>query len=163
MNEKMQAILLGIVIHLKKMGWTPGPDWEITLKSEGHVPMIKRISVQGSVEDEDWDDNVETFINFKLESRDDITYFPYCTVYTNISVVGLEVKDIVHELGIDVAFTEKDIKNTRNIKNASSRTNDLVEEYIRQEYATYVDMNAQKIKLYNMGALADDDEDENVP
>jgi hypothetical protein len=163
MNEKMQAILLGIVIHLKKMGWTPGPDWEITLKSEGHVPMIKLISVQGSVEDEDWDDNVETFINFKLESRDDITYFPYCTVYTNISVVGLEVKDIVHELGIDVAFTEKDIKNTRNIKNASSRTNDLVEEYIRQEYATYVDMNAQKIKLYNMGALADDDEDENVP
>lgn len=163
MNEKMQAILLGIVINLKKLGWSPGPDWEITLKSEGHVPMIKRITVQGSVEDDEWNDVVETFINFKLDSRDDITYFPYCTVYTNISVLGLEVKDVVHELGIDVAFTDKDVKNTRNIKNAASRTNDLIEEYIRQEYATYVDMHAQQIKLHNMGAIADDGDDEIVP
>ena len=159
MSEKIQAILLKIIIELKKIGWSLSPDWDLTLKSEGHVPLVKPIKVQGSVEDEEWDDNVETLINLKLDSRDSITYFPSCNVYTSISVRGLETKDIVNELGIDVAFTEKDVNNRRSISNAVSRTNDLVEEYIRQEYNTYVDMNSQKIKLYNMGALMDDEDD----
>jgi hypothetical protein len=162
MSEKIQAILLRIIVELKKHGWAPGPDWEITLKSEKYVPLIKRIKVQGSVEDENWEDIVETFINFKLDTRDEITYFPSFNVYTTLSIAGLETKDVAHELGIDVAFTEEDINNRRNISNTVNRTNDLVEEYIRQEYATYVDINSQKIKLYNMGAIADDDYDDNV-
>lgn len=164
MNEKIKAILLKIILELKRLGWTADPDWEITFQSEKHVPLVKFIKVQGSTEDKDWEDSVETTIHYKLNSRDQITYFPSCIVYTSISLIGLEMKDVVHELGIDVAFTEKDIRNQSNIKNAATRTNDLIQEYIRQEYSTYVDMNSQKIKLHNMGAIVDDDDEtENVP
>lgn len=159
MNEKIQAILLKIILSLKKAGWVPAKDWEITLKSEGHVPLIKKIKVQGSVEDEDWEDNVETYLSFKLDSRDKITYFPTCNVSTSISLVGLPTKDVINEMGIDVAFTDADVNNRRSIHNASVRTDDLVQEYIRQEYVSYVESNSQKIKLYNMGAIVDDDDD----
>lgn len=159
MNEKIQAILLKIIIEIKSKGWIPSKDWEITLKSEGHVPLTKSIKVEGFMDDEQWEDNIETFVDFKLETRDDITYFPKCFVHTSISIANLNIKDIDNEFGIDVAFTVDDVRNDRSIKNAANRTNNLIEEYVRHEYNNYVSENSQRIKLHNLGAIDDDDDD----
>ncbi len=58
MNEKILAILLQLTISLKESGWVTGKDWEITLKGEGHVPLIKQIPVEGGLDDQKWSENI---------------------------------------------------------------------------------------------------------
>lgn len=158
MNERIQAILLKIVVELKKMRWKAVPDWEITLKSEGHVSMVKSIGVEGSMGDEEWRDEVETYIDLKLSSDDEITYFPDYTVYGNIFIDGGSSKDIAYKMDADVAFTERDLGDDAKISIAAKKIDRLVENHIEQEYGDYIDMNAQEIKAYKQGGWKADDD-----
>ena len=161
MNQNIQAILLKVVLELKKMQWVAGKDWEITLKSEGHVPLVKQISVNGSMDDEEWRDDVETHLQLKLDSDDQITYFPDYTIYANIMIDGGTSKDIAYKMDADVAFTEKEIRDDRKIEQCAKRINRLVEDHIEQEYASYIDNNAEEIKWYKQSGTqkADNEED----
>ena len=158
MNEKIQAILLRIVLGLKWFQWVAGQDWEITLKGEGHVPLVRQIEVEGNMDDEKWKDNVETMIHLKLSSDDEITYFPEYTVYANIFTRGAENKDVVFKMDVDVAFTKEDVKADDKFALASRKINGLVEDHIEQEYREYIDANAKNIKAYRQGGWKADND-----
>jgi hypothetical protein len=158
MNEKTQAILLKIVIGLKRLKWTAGQDWEITLKGEGHVPLVRHIEVEGNMDNEKWKDNVETMIHLKLSSDDEITYFPEYTVYANIFIRGAENKDVVFKMDVDVAFTKEDVKADDKFALASRKINGLVEDSIENEYRDYIDANAKNIKAYRQGGWQADND-----
>lgn len=148
MNQSIQAILLKVIVELKKRKWTPGKEWEITLKSEGHVPLIKHISVSGAMDDDEWRDDIDTNIMLKLVTDDNITYFPECTIYANIVIDGGSSKDIVYRAEIDVAFTDADINDSRKIVECASRIDRFIEEYVQQQYSDYMDNNYQDIQNY---------------
>lgn len=148
MNEKIQAILLKIVIQLKKMRWKPVQDWEITLKSEGHVSLQKLVGVEGNLGDEEWRDEVDTFVDLKLASDDEITYFPDYTVYANIFIEGGSSKDIAYKMDADVAFTERDLTDDEKILLAAKKIDRLIENHIESEYSDYIDMNGQEIQYH---------------
>ncbi len=150
MNRKITAILLELTVALKKVGWTAGKDWEITLQSEGHVPLIKRIIVQGALGGQKWKDSIETYIDLKLTSDDEITYFPDYTIYAHIALEGVDPKDLAYKMGGTVAFTDKDIKKTSKISDAAKKIDRLIEIHINHEYQDYLDTNENKIKPYKM-------------
>jgi hypothetical protein len=148
MNEKIQAILLQITLELKKLKWVAGSDWEITLKSEGHVPLVKQVAVEGSMGDEEWRDNIETHLDLKLTSEDELTYFPDYTIYANIFIEGGSNQDIAYKMDADVAFTERDVRNKDKISLAAKKIDRLAESHIEQEFSDYVDMNANAITFH---------------
>lgn len=149
MNQNIQAILLKVVLELKKLQWITDNAWEITLKSEDHVPLVKQVPVQGTLEDEEgWRDDIETHISLKLVSQDEITYFPEYTIYANITIPGGNIKDIVYKMEADVAFTKEDLKNDRKAGQCANRINRLVCDHIEQEYSNYLDNNSEEIKFY---------------
>ena len=143
---------------MKKLGWLAGEDWELTLKSEGHVPLVKDISVMGSMDDEEWTDDVQTNIDLKLTSSDNITYWPDYTIYSQIFIQGGSNKDVVYKGDADVGFTENDIKDNRKIATASKRIDRIVNGHMEQEYADYVDNNAEEIRTYKQGGWKADDD-----
>lgn len=151
MNEKIQAILLKIVIDLKKLGWITSPDWQITLKSEGHIPLVKSIDVTGNMDDDEWTDQVETTIDLSLGSDDEITYFPAYTIYATIYMKGGEGHDIASTLDADVAFTAHDLKDDKKASLSAKKISNIVEEHIATEYSDYIDKNAASIKAYKQG------------
>ena len=151
MNQNIQAILLKVVLELKKLKWLPGKDWEITLKSEGHVPLVKQITVYGAMDDNEWKDTIDTHIELKIESDDQITYFPEYTIYANIMIDGGSSKDIVYKMDADVAFTDKELGDTRKIDQCAKRINRSVEDHIEEEYSDYIDNNADEIEQYKQG------------
>ncbi len=150
MNQKITAILLGLTVALKRVGWAAGKDWEITLKGEGHVPLIKRIQVQGALGGEKWSDSIETYIDLKLVSDDEITYFPDYTIYAHIALEGVEPKDLAYKMGGAVAFTEKDVRKGNKISDAAKKINRLIEVHINNEYQDYLDVNEKQVKVYKM-------------
>lgn len=151
MNEKIQAILLKTVLELKKIGWTASPDWEITLKSEGHVPLVKNIGVENSIGDEEIEESIETHIDVKLDSEDEITYFPNLSIYANILVQGGSTKDVVYSIDVDVALTDQDIQNQMKISMASRKIDSLTNNHLEQEFNEYIDMNTEAIIAYRQG------------
>ena len=162
MNRKITAILLELTVALTKAGWSAGKDWELTLKGEGHVPLLKRISVQGSIGKSKWVDSIETYIDLKLSSDDEITYFSDYTIYAHIALEGAEAKDIAYKMGGNVAFTEEDIRKKSKIESAAKKINRLVEVHISHEYQDYVDTNEESLSV-NKYASSDTSTDPQSP
>lgn len=156
MTEQMQAILLKVILTLKRDQWAVADDWELTLKSEGHVPLSKHITVEGNLDDEEWNDQVDVSIDLKMASDDELTYFPEYTIYANILIAGGESKDIAYKTSVDVAFTANDIKDDSKSTLAARKISRSVEEHIETEYSDYVDQNAQAIKDYKAGGYGGD-------
>jgi len=148
MNEKIQTILLKIILELKRSQWTAHPDWEVTLKGEGHVPLVKPIAVEGSMKGKTWDAQVEITMDLKLETGDQITYFPDYTIFGQIFMRGCPVEDILYKMDADVAFTAPDFSNDRKIKSAADKINRLVDSHIQTEFNDYVATNHENIEYY---------------
>ena len=151
MNEKIQAILLKIVLDLKKKGWIPSGDWEITLKSDGTVPLEKSIPVHGAIGDREFDEHIDAHITLKLESRDQITYFPGFVVYANIFIDGGDNKDLTDKFECDSAFTDKDYRNGEKSSEAARKIDSIVDSYITEEFDTYMNNNHSNIMAYKAG------------
>jgi len=151
MNNKIQAILLKLVLALQKEHWQVAPNWELTLKSEGHAPLTKNIRVQGTLAGESWGDDIEAMIDLKLVSTDEITYFPEYTTYAHMYLKGIESKDIAIKLDIDVAFTNQDLSNQSKIDLAAKKISRFTEDHIENEYSDYVDQNSQALLDYSAG------------
>jgi hypothetical protein len=158
MNIKTQAILIKTAKALTTLGWTPDADYEITVKSEGYIPLTKHVGVAGEMGDEEWRDDVETSIHLKLSTDDELTYFPSYTIYASIEVEGAVRKDIAVTTDADVAFTEKDARNDEKISLAGRKIDRLVQSYIEQAYDDYVEANTNQILHYKQGGgMADQD------
>ena len=157
MNEKIQAILLRIIIDLKSLGWAAAPDWEITLKSEGHLPMIKNIPVENNIGELEIKDDVQTYVDLKLKSEDEITYFPEYNIYATIFIEGAGGKDVVHKMDADVAFTEKDVKDKGKTSLAAKKISRLVETQISQEFEEFINSHQQDITMAKQGETDMDD------
>ena len=151
MNEKIQAILLKIILELKKLGWSAGPDWQITLKSDGNVPLIKQIHAEGTVGSRDFTQAIEAYIDLKLGSDDRITYFPDYNIYANIFVDGGGNKDIAIKMDCDVAFTEKDYTDRTKAGEAAKKIDRLVHDHIQHEFTDYLDDYAENIHDQSSG------------
>ena len=151
MNEKIQAILLKIVLDLKKKGWSPGNDWEISLKSEGSVPLTRQVKVSSTLGENDFDDNIDAHITLKLDSRDQITYFPGFIVYANIFIDGGQNKDLTDKFECDSAFTEKDYRDSVKSAEAARKIDSIVDSYIVEEFDAYMDANSGNIMAYKAG------------
>jgi hypothetical protein len=161
MNEKIQAILLKIILELKKLGWLAAPDWEITLHSEKKIPLVRSIPVEGSMNNEMWNDVIEITLELELKSDDNITYIPNLFIYGQIFIDGGTSEDIAYTMPLSVALTEDDFEDERKIKDAASKINKFVEEYSQGEYTDYIDANQQNIDYYNKGGQRrDNDSDE---
>jgi len=158
MNDKIQAILLRVVLELKKRHWSAAPEWEITLKSEGYIPLVKQIQVDGSLDGRDWKDVVETTLHLKFSSRDQITFFPEYSIYASMLLAGGENKDIMYDQDVDVALTEKDIKDDNKIKITANKIDQQSGDYINEEYNEYVLSNSENIKMYNRGGWKADND-----
>jgi len=156
MNEKIQAILLKIIVELKKLRWAPAKDWEITFQGEGHVPLIKQIVVRGSLGDDEWRDEIETYIHLKLRSDDEITYFPEYSIYGSILIQGGNSKDIAFKMDADVAITDGDLNDNIKLIKAAARIDRLVEDHVEAEYNDYVADNGEQIKAYKQGGWKSD-------
>lgn len=157
MNEKIQAITLKLVVALQKEKWNVDKDWQITLKSEGHVPLRKYVSVRGNLGDEDWSDDVDTTIDLRLASDDEITFFPEFTMYATLYISGGGGKDVAHKTDADVAFVADDFNDDKKIQLAAKKISNGVSEYIENEYSNYVDQNASDIQSYKMGGYKGDE------
>lgn len=148
MNEKIQAVLLKLVVELKKLKWSAGPDWQITLKSEGHVPLVKMIPVEGSMGEEEWHDHIEIAMDLKLDSSDEITYFPDYTIFGQIFIDGGSNEDIANKMDADVAFTVEDYRNDSKINSAGAKINRLIDDHVQNQYSKYIDDNTENIQYY---------------
>jgi hypothetical protein len=159
MNDKIKSILVKIALELKKSRWKVGQDPELTLASEGNIPLVKMITVDGAFNDDEWKDNVETHIELKIESDDQITFFPTFTIYASIFIDGGSSKDIIYKLDADANFIEKDYNDSVKITDAANKINRVTETYIEDQYTYYVNENGPEIEAYkNGGWRADVDE-----
>ena len=54
MNSKAEAILLQLVKALKQHEWSAGENWQLTLKTDDHIPLICSITVEASIDKDKW-------------------------------------------------------------------------------------------------------------
>lgn len=160
MNSKNQILLLKVVLALKKIGWVAGPDWKITLKGEGHVPLNKEITVDGETQEESWEQPIAIAIDFKLNTEDEITFFPVYSIFGEIYIEGGRTKDINHELDADIAFSEQDIGNEKKFETAATKINGLIHSFVQSEFTEYIDANQTNINYYNQGGWKADQDDD---
>ena len=146
MNEKIQAILLKLVVELKKLRWKVGENWELDLKNEGHVTLTKFINVEGSLGDDSWNDQIQTTIDLKLSSDDQVTYFPEFNIMAEIFIQGGPIKDVVQQNDNDTAFSENDLGDDAKIQFAAKRITRTTEDVIEHEYEEYLTNNGEAIE-----------------
>lgn len=159
MNERIQAILLKIVLELKKLGWKASQDWEVTLKSDNQVPLTKAIDIKANLGAKEWVDQVETYIELKLVSDDQLTYFPEYSLYATIHMDGGRAKDLAFKLNVDVAFTAQDMRDEKKINIAAKKIDRLTQLHVDQAYSDYLDTYSAGIQSASSpeGLKADDD------
>lgn len=151
MNQKAEAILLQIVRALEKNEWTPGKDWKLTLKTDGHIPLIRSIVAEASMDGDKWKDQIEAYITLKISSEDDWTYFPEFTLYAQIAIGSIPSKDVAYKMIGNEAFMEKDIQDTKKFISAAREINRMVEAHINEVYQDYVDENDELVRFYKQG------------
>ena len=153
MKDKIQAILLKTIIELKKLQWVTQADWELSLKSEGKVPLAKNFPVVDTIDTDEVREQVEAHIEIALTSQDELTYFPVITLYANIFLDGGESKDIAEQIDVDTAFTERDLKREEKMVQTASKINSRVQEVIEKAFSDYVDANEASIKNKQIGNI----------
>jgi len=151
MNQKAEAILLQIVRALEKNEWIPSKDWQLTFKTDGHIPLIRSVVTQASMDGDKWKDQVEAYITLKIATEDDWTFFPEFTVYAQIAIGSIPAQDIAYKMIGNESFMEKDIKDTKKFMSAAREIDRMVEAHINEVYQDYVDKNDELVRFYKQG------------
>jgi hypothetical protein len=152
MNQKAQIILLQIVKALKSNDWTGDNQWELSLKADGNVPLVRLVPVDGQSETEKWKDQVHTLIRVSVTTDDEITFFPEFSLYAQIAIGSIPAKDIEYKTAGNVAFTDKDLKNEKKFQSAALEISRMVDSYIGEMYQDYIDINHELVKFYKQGS-----------
>ena len=149
-TRKTHLILQKIALNLRSFGWRILPEWELQLKSEGNIPLTKKISSDNNI-----DANINLSLkddifqsNPKLTSPDQPTssYYPEYTVYAALSANGVATHDIDTNEDVDVTFNEADFNNDEKTKLAAHKINGQVEFLIGKEYKKYTSQNQDAIR-----------------
>lgn len=151
MNQKAEVILLQIVKALEKNEWSTGKDWQLTFKSDGHIPLIRSVVVEASMDGDKWKDNIEVYITLKVSTEDEWTYFPEFTVYAQIAIGSIPSQDIAYKIVGNTAFMEKDIKDAKKFIGAAREIDRMVQSHLSEVYQDYVDKNDELVRFYKQG------------
>ena len=148
MNQKSQILLLQMVKALKANNWSSDSQWELSLKADGNVPLMRAVAVKGSLDGEEWKDQIHTMIRATITTDDEITFFPEFTLYAQIAIGNIPAKDIEYKMAGNVAFSDKDLKNDKKFHSATREINRMVDNYVQELYQDYVDVNEDLVKFY---------------
>ena len=151
MNPKAEAILLQIVKALEKNEWTTGKDWQLTFKADGHIPLIRSVMVEASMDGDKWKDQVQAYITLKISTEDEWTYFPEFTLYAQVAIGSIPTKDIAYKMIGNESFMEKDIKDEKKFLHAAREIDRMVQGHISETYQDYVDKNDELVRFYKQG------------
>jgi hypothetical protein len=158
MNQKAQVILLQIVKLLKDDRWTTDSQWQLSLKADGYVPLVRPIIVEGRLDDTKWKDQIHTLIRVKVSTDDDITFFPEVSIYAQIAIGEVPAKDIEYDIMGNTAFTDKDLKDSKKLSSASKEITRMVDNHINEVYQDYVDTNEELIMFYKQASSQNNSE-----
>jgi hypothetical protein len=113
MSKKSNVILLQVVKALESIGWKPDVQWQLSLKADGHIPLMHSVIAHGSLNDSEWTDDVQTLIRLRVTTDDEITFFTEFSVYAQIAIGSISSQEIDYQMMGNQAFTEKDVKDTK--------------------------------------------------
>ena len=148
MNQKSQIILLQLVKALQSSKWTSDNQWQLSLKADRYVPLVRPVIVEGSLDGDKWKDQIHVMIRLKVSTEDEITFFPEFSIFAQIAIGSIPSKDIDYQMAGNEAFTEKDLKDNKKFNSASHEINRMVDSYINEVYQDYVDVNEDLVKFY---------------
>ena len=148
MNQKSQIILLQLVKALQSSKWTSDNQWQLSLKVDGYVPLVRPVIVEGNLGGDKWKDQIYVMIRLKVSTEDEITFFPEFSIYAQVAIGSIPSKDIDYQMAGNEAFTEKDLKDNKKFNSASHEINRMVDSYINEVYQNYVDVNEDLVKFY---------------
>ena len=151
MNPKAEAILLQLVKALAENEWITGKDWQLTFKADGHIPLIRTVTVQASMDGDKWKEQVQAYITLKVSTEDEWTFFPEFTLYAQVAIGSIPTKDIAYKMIGNEAFTEKEIKDTKKFISAAREIDRMVQNHINEVYQDYVDENDELVRFYKQG------------
>jgi len=151
MNPKAEAILLQIVKALEKSEWSTGKDWQLSFKADGHIPLIRSVMVEASMDGDKWKDQVQVYITLKISTEDDWTFFPEFILYAQVAISSLPTKDIAYKMVGNEAFMEKDIKDEKKFISAAREIDRMVQNHINEVYQDYVDEHDELVRFYKQG------------
>ena len=151
MNPKAEAILLQIVKALKQNEWSTGENWQLTLKADGHIPLIRSVVADASMDGDKWKDQIQAYITLKVSTEDEWTYFPEFTLYAQIAIGSIPSKDVAYKMIGNEAFMEKDIKDAKKFISAAREIDRMVQNHINEVYQDYVDENDELVRFYKQG------------
>lgn len=151
MNPKAEAILLQIVKALKQNEWSTGENWQLTLKADGHIPLIRSVVADASMDGDKWKDQIQAYITLKVSTEDEWTYFPEFTLYAQIAIGSIPSKDVAYKMIGNEAFMEKDIKDSEKFISAAREIDRMVQNHINEVYQDYVDENDELVRFYKQG------------
>ena len=153
MSQKSEIILLQIVRTLETLGWSVDSQWQLSLKADGFIPLVRSITTQGSVNDTEWSDEIHTLVRLKVTTEDEITFFPEFSMYAQIAVGSVPAKDVDDKMMGNQSFTDKDMKDTKKAATAAKEITRMVESHINEAYQDYLDKNEDLVAFHtqNMG------------
>ena len=151
MNQKAEAILLQIVKALKQNEWSTGENWQLTLKADGHIPLIRSVVANASMDGDKWKDQIQAYITLKVSTEDEWTYFPEFTLYAQLAIGAIPSKDVAYKMIGNEAFMEKDIKDAKKFISAAREIDRMVQNHINEVYQDYVDENDELVRFYKQG------------
>ncbi len=156
MSQKSEIILLQIVKALESLGWSVDSQWQLSLKADGFIPLVRSVTTQGNLNDTEWSDEIHTLIRLKIATEDEITFFPEFSMYAQIAVGSVPPEDIDYKMMGNQSFTDKDVKDTKKAAIAAKEITRMVENHIGEVYQDYVDKNEDLVAFHtkNMGGDA---------
>jgi len=151
MSQKSEIILLQIVKALESIGWLVDSQWQLSLKADGFIPLMRSITTQGSLNDTEWSDEIHTLIRLKVTTEDEITFFPEFSLYAQIAVGSVPPQDIDYKMMGNQSFTDKDVKDTKKAATAAKEITRMVESHINEAYQDYLDKNEDLVTFHAQG------------
>lgn len=156
MNKKVEGILLQISKKLEQEGkWMVDKDWAITLKAEGHITLIRQIMVRGSLDEDEWQDQIAVTIQLKMGTDDEWTYWPEFTIYAQIKIGEIKEEDIAYKMQSNVAFVPDDVTKADKAAKAANEMTRLVESHVGEVYQDYVEKNEEVVRFYKQSSSGD--------
>jgi hypothetical protein len=157
MTENIQKSLVRVALALKQLRWKADENVDITLKSEGQVTLSKVFNLESQMNDKEWKEPMDVTIQLRMDSADQITWFPEYTIYANLYVEGATSQDLVYKADASIAFTDYDqtvtdpeIKKKVDLKiaHAAKVIDDIVEDHLQDEWNSYLDSASEDVQAY---------------
>ena len=151
MSQKSNIILLQVVNALKSLGWAPDSQWQLSLKADGFIPLVKSVTAHGSLNESEWTEDIQTLIRLNVTTDDEITFFTEFSIYAQIAIGSIPPQEMDYKMMGNQAFTDKDVKDAKKATTAAKDIDRMVDGHINEVYQDYVDKNEDLVTFYHQG------------